>query len=71
VQNSVAKMGAISVQLFFGRNFAGESRFQATQAASAYTFSWPRGHLPHFSAKFRRKCFRAFSIASGRNLLKR
>jgi len=52
----------------FGRNFARESRFQATRTASACTFSWPKGRLPHFSAKFRRKCFLAFSVASGRNL---
>jgi hypothetical protein len=52
----------------FGRNFARESRFQAMRTASACTFSWPKGRLPHFSAKFRRKCFLAFSVASGRNL---
>jgi len=31
-------------------------------------FFLTEGRLPRFSAKYRRKCFRAFSIVSGRNL---
>jgi hypothetical protein len=37
--------GAATALLFLGRNFARESRFQATRAASAFTFSWPRGRF--------------------------